>query len=299
MAATAVNWDQGWTATSENGSAEWPVLYSQYLTRTASQSARTLELFQEVMDCVARNELASTVLQDALPSFVQARGATYTNQLTEISLRFFSGMIQFSSAYSDELAALVIPEATLSPLQPPQFDMADPSKWYQQLNDYASQLTTRAMTAYQLLLENVAAGTVPPTRFQEVSSTYVERHLPEHLRRLGTLYFGVLNGLNDLRSGFEEEFLTGVLASAKRVDQETPFVLTLSAPLGEIASASMSMANTENELAIIRCAVNDIRRADGVGPAFIPKLIVTPDELRLRPGDEASLTLSLRLDDMA
>jgi len=298
VAVHAANWDgQSRTADSGDGSAEWPALYSQYLTRTANQSARTLELFQEVMDRVSRNELPPTILQDTLTSFVQARGTTYTNQLTEISMRFFAAMVQISTTYSDELADLVIPGITVSPLQPPQFDTADPSKWFQQLNDYASQLTARAVTAYQSLLERVAGGAVSPTQFQEISSNYVERRLPEHLRRLGILYFGVLNGLNELRANLEEEFLTGILASVRQPDQEAPFVLNLIAPLGETATALMSLANTEDEIALIRCTVDDIRRADGVGPAFIPKITVAPDEIRLRPGDEASINISLRLDE--
>lgn len=297
MAVHAANFKtQSQTSASENGSAEWPVLYSQYLTRSANQSAKTLALFQDVMDCVARNELPATVLQDSLPSFIQSRGTIYTNALTEISLRFFAGIVQISHAYSNELTELAVSDVALAPVQPPDFDTSDAAKWYQQLNDYVSKLTARAMSAYQALLQKVAAGSVSPTQFQELASTYYEQRLPTHLQHLAALYFAVLNGLSDLQSGFQEEYLRGVLASVNKGDQEMPFILNLTAPLGESASASLALANTEDSPATIRCVVNDIRRADGVGSAFIPKLVINPAAFNLRPGDEVNIMISLNLD---
>ena len=298
MAVRAASWaGQDPTADSEGGPAEWPALYSQYLLRSANQSARSLELYQEVMDCISRNELAPTALQDMLAAFIQARGTAYTNKLAEISMQFFSRMVQIGTAYSDELAELAMPGSAEPPLMPPQFDTADPMRWFQQLNDYASQLSARAMRAYQSLFEHAAAGDMSPNRLQEVSNDYLQQRLPEHLRRLGGLYFDVLSGLTDLRAGYEEEFLTGVLATAKRQNQGEPFILNLTAPLGETASATVSLSNTKDEPAIIRSRASDVRRADGVDPAFAPKITIIPETLKLQPGEEASLVLSLQLDE--
>jgi hypothetical protein len=232
-----------------------------------------------------------------LAPFVQARGSAYTNRLAEISMRFFSGMVQIGTAYSDELAELAMPGSAEPPLRPPQFDTADPINWFQQLNDYANQLNARAVKAYQSLVERAAAGDMSPDRVQEASSDYLERRFPEHLRRLGGLYFDVLNGLTDLRAGYEEDFLTGVLASGEGRAQGEPFVLNLTAPLGETASASLALSNTKDEPSVIRCRASDIRRADGVDPAFAPKITITPESLNLQPGEEASVKLSLRLDE--
>ncbi len=151
------------------------------------------------------------------------------------------------------------------------------------------------MSAYQSLLERVAAGEMAPNRIQEASSDYLSQRLPEHLRRLSRLYFELLNGLNDLRAGYEEEFLAGVLATAHAPDQETPAALNLAGPIGGTTSASLSLTNTKSQPASIHCSVTDVRRADGVGPAFAPKVIVAPEVLELRPGEEASVVLSLHL----
>jgi hypothetical protein len=50
---------------------------------------------------------------------------------------------------------------------------------------------------------------------------------------------------------------------------------------------------------VVRCRVTDVRRADGVGPSFVPKVAVAPGILRLA-GDEArDVRLSLRLEKEA
>jgi hypothetical protein len=248
------------------------------------------------MDSVARGELAPTVFQEMLISFAQARGTTYTDQLAELSMRFFSGLVQVSTAYANELAELVAPgSAAPAPIMP-QYDPANPVQWYQDLTDYANQLSARSMEAYQTLFKQVASGEVQPGRLQDVSSNYLERRMPEILHRLSGLYFDLLNGLNDLRAGYEEEYLNGILSTANQAGQGPDFAINLVAPLGEIASASLSLANTRTETTVIRYMVTDVRRADGVGPAFPPKITFTPDLLELQPGQESSLTVSLQLE---
>ena len=277
---------------------EWPSLYAQYLTRSASQSARTLELYQEVMDCVARGELAPTVFQDMLASFGQARGAAYTEKLAGLSMRFFSELVKASTAYSNELVELFMP-GSWTPPPPPQYDPTNPAQWYQELTNYAGQLSARGVEAYQALLHRVASGEIAPGRLQEVSSRTLERRLPQLLSGLSSLYFDLLNGLNDLRASYEEEYLNGILSAAGRPGQGSSFALSLSATLGETASASLSLANTRAEPAVIRYTVTDVRRADGVGPAFPPRVSFAPEALELQPGQEASLVVSIYLDESA
>jgi hypothetical protein len=282
---------------SRAGTTDWSALYEQYLTRTAGQSARTLELYQKVMQSVSRHELAPNALQDMLAAFVQARGAAYTERLSELNTRFFSGLVQISTTYSLDLAELIAPGIAVPLAPPPRFDAADPARWFQQLTDYAGQVSANAVKSYQSFLNRVAAGDGAAGRIQQVSSDFMQRRAPEHLRHLSRLYFELLTGLNDLRAGYEEEFLAGVLAAARRPGEESSFVLNLVAPLGGTASASLSVANTKQEPAVVRCTVTEVRRADGVGPSFKPGIMVLPAEVELDPGKETSLVLSLRLDE--
>jgi hypothetical protein len=125
----------------------------------------------------------------------------------------------------------------------------------------------------------------------------VEERLPDRLKELGTRYFELLNGLSDLRSEYEEEFLSGVLASATRPGREAPPALELGAPLGGTTSTSLLLTNTRNQPAVVHCTVTDVRRIDGVGPAFPPEATFAPSGLEIPPHGEATLMLSLRLGE--
>jgi hypothetical protein len=279
-----------------NGAAEWYSWYTQYLTRATGQSARTLELYQEVLECVRRGALAPTALHTLSTGFAQARGTDYAAKLAEVGFRFLRGLMEIGGAYAREQAELAIPGAALPPIKPPQFDAADPMRWFGQLAEYASELNARAVKAYQAQLERVAGGQTTPTQLHQAASDYAARRLPDHLRQAGRLYFDLLNDLNDLRGRYEEEYLAGVLASADRQTNDAAFVLHLVAPLGGTASASLALTNTRETRAVIRCSVTDVRRADGVGPTFAPKITITPEALELKPGAEGSVRLSLELD---
>ncbi|MDX1416663.1 MAG: hypothetical protein R3293_20855 [Candidatus Promineifilaceae bacterium] len=294
MAVHAADWT-GESSSSdwENESADWPTRYSQYLLRVAGQSAEMLELYQEVMDSVARKELSPTVLQDMQPAFARVRGTAYNNQFAEITMRFFTDMVQIGSTYTDELAELFLPSMEEHPLQPPPLNTTDPILWYQQLNEYATQMNARIVRTYQSLFDRVASGEVTPSQLQEVSTSYVERRYPQFLHHLSVSYFKLLDDLNDLYTGYQQEFLKGVLSTIERPDA---FLLKLEAPLGETASATVSLANTTEAPTTIRCAANEIRRADGVGPSFSPQFSILPDSFNLRPGEEAILAVSLNLD---
>jgi hypothetical protein len=284
------------TADSVPGPADWPALYAQYLLRAAGQSAKSAELYQKIMDRVARGELPPTAVRDQLPTFAQGRGTTYTAKLAELNTQFFTRLVQLNTSYWHDLTALVMPGTATPSIPLPPFDTADPIRWYQQLTEYASQLNGAAVTAYQSLLQQVAAGQVTPSRVQEASSDFLNQRLPEHLRRMSRLYFDLLNGFSDLQASYGEDFLSSVLATAKAADQEMPIAFNLVGPLGGAASASLSLTNTQEQPAIIRCSVTDVRRADGVGPAFAPQVTIAPEALSLRPGEEASVVLSLQLN---
>jgi hypothetical protein len=296
VAAPAASWSRTGASAGGAAASEWAAWYTQLLTRATGQSARTLELYQQVLAAIARGDLAPTALQDLLPGFLQARGASYTNALTELTTKFYAGLVEIGAAHSRELVELVVPGSSVPDVTPPRLDSTDPLQWFQRLTEYAGQLNARAMKIYQTHLNRVAAGDTTAEELQRTMSEYLERRLPEHLRQAGQLYFQLLNDLNDIRTKYEEDYLLGVLASFKRPGGDEAFALNLTAPLGGVASASLSVANTTEERAHVRCRATDVRRADGVGPAFTPKTTITPEHVELGPGEEVSLRLSVHLD---
>ena len=275
---------------------EWLTAYADYLRRAAEQSANTLDLYQQITDSMVRGELAPTATQDMLGSFVQARGTAYSDRLAQLNMRFFSEMVRIGTAFAHELGHALLPDAPVPPAVPP-FDASDPAGWFQQLGDYAEQLSASIAGTYQMLADRAVAGDLAPSQIQEATNAHLQRRLPEYLSELGRLYFDLLEGLTELRVESEQEFLTGMLQRVNGAGRAEEFELTFTGPLGGTATASLSITNSRDELARIRCDVSEVRRADGVGPAFPADVGVEPDGLELEPEEEGQLVVTLRLDE--
>ena len=107
----------------------------------------------------------------------------------------------------------------------------------------------------------------------------------------------LVSGLNDLRAEYEEKYFLGMLATAGRQDESQLLVLNLSAALGESTSASLEVENSTEKQTTIQCSITDVRRTDGVGPAFAPNITITPETFDLAPGENGTLRISVQLDE--
>jgi hypothetical protein len=277
---------------------EWSAWYGEYAARAAEQSERTLALYRRVADAIARGELPSTALNDMLAPFYGARGKAYADRLAELTGRFFSRLVETAALYSREMAQSVMPGVPAPPPLP-ALDPADPNRWFRQLTEYGGSLSAHIAASYKAFLDRVAAGQVDTDGLQNAASAYLERRFPDYLRQLGRIYFDLLTDLNGLRAEGERDFLEGVLAAARPEGPAPPLRVDLMGPAAERVSARLSIANSRGAPARIVASVGDIRRADGIGPAFAPDLSITPGALELGPAEEGSITLALALDPAA
>jgi hypothetical protein len=283
-------------STSAPEIVDWSSSYAQYLARSAAQSAKTLKLYQEALECVSQGRLAPTVFQDHLPQFMQAHAMRYSAKLTEVGARFLGGLLRLSASLPQPGAGSAAGLAADPEITAPHFDPVNPAGWFEQLAEYAGRLNARALKTYRAQLDRVAAGEITPSEVQEATSDYLSHRLPDYLQQIAGLYFELLNGLNDVRAEYEENYFRGVLGSAAQEDHEKPVVLALTGLIGSRASASLSVTNTTGERATVRHLVSDVRRADGVGPAFDPRVSIVPSTLELGPKEDGVLNLSLELD---
>ncbi len=286
----------GGASTQPAAPPEWTTRYHEYLARTAGRSKHNHDLYRQVTARVAAGELAPTTLDGRLNSFLQLHGTEYANKLAEMSMRFLTGVVQAGTTYSYELVDRIIPGAVTAPEGgPPTFDPADWADWFARLNDYATRESAAVTEAVRDVLDRVARGELVPQRVQEAAASHRREQLPGSVARMVALYFDLLSGLDDLNSGFGEEYLGSVLAG----DQPEQFSLKLRGRLGETAVVRLAVANTEAGATSVRCVVTDVRRADGIGPAFEPDLTITPERFELAAGEETGVVLSLRLGDGA
>ena len=277
-------------------SADWSSTYSNFLSRASGQAAATLELYQQALIRVAEGKLEPTVFQTHFPKFIQANGSLYTNRLSELGSRFLTRLVDLSSSYSRQGVESVAPNFGEPELVPPRFETDNPMRWFEQLAEYAGKLNNRALKAYRKQLDQVAAGEKTPAQVQQKTVDYLSNRFPQLLQQMTELYFDLLNGLNDVRASYEKDYFQSVLALANKPERIPPVVVDLTAPRGEVASASLSVANTAAEKCNVVFKFTDARRVDGSGPAFAPDLEITPPVVELAPGQEQKFRLSLRLD---
>lgn len=119
---------------------------------------------------------------------------------------------------------------------------------------------------------------------------------PDFFHQITRLYAELLGGFNDLRAGQIEDCLRTLLTSATAMVSDPSRTLALVASPNGTASTSLIVENEGTERIAIHCLASDVRRADGVGPAFVPEIALTPDDQTIEPGQEGRVLASLRLD---
>jgi hypothetical protein len=278
-------------------SGDWSTTYSQFLSRATAQAAATLSLYQQALLRVSEGKLEPTAFQNYLPTFAQTCGPAYAARLSELAAGFLTRLVAISAASSRNAgesgsAGFSDPEPA-----PPRFETSNPAIWFEQLADYAGRINSRALRAYRAQLDQVAAGEKSPAEIQQQSIDALSRKVPQLLQQMTDLYFDLLGGLNEIRADYEKEYFLGVLGLAGRPDREAPLVVQLTAPRGEVASASLTVANTTGARSTIRFSYTDARRTDGAGPAFTPELQIAPASLELDPEQEEKVSLRLRLSE--
>lgn len=144
-------------------------------------------------------------------------------------------------------------------------------------------------------LADVAQGTKTPGEFRRASTKQYNSTLASALSSGARAWFELLGALDEERGRFAEEYLVDVLRRANPIGFHGD-VVELSGPIDSELSTTLTLDNTLTDRAVIHCGVSDVRRADGVGPAFIPALVFAPEEVIVEGASDAQLSVSLWLD---
>ncbi|HEX6051098.1 MAG TPA: hypothetical protein VFZ21_17580, partial [Gemmatimonadaceae bacterium] len=135
-----------------------------------------------------------------------------------------------------------------------------------------------------------------PDAFRRLTRKDTPRTFAEELRRVSRIWFEYLGDLDEERARFADQYLMDVLRTVNPVGFHGD-VVELEGAVNTMVSTVVTVDNTLDEPAVIRCGVSEIRRADGVGPAFQPALVIAPEAVVLERDTEGHVELSLRLDD--
>jgi hypothetical protein len=137
-----------------------------------------------------------------------------------------------------------------------------------------------------------------PNRVDPASGTTVpfETVGPPHelFARITRLYLDLLTRFTDLQATHIDRCLQALLDAGDA--GAAAGALALSASLGGTAASSLIVENSGAEPLLVSCHATTVRRVDGVGPAFVPALALTPIEQTVAPGAELRVRTSLPLD---
>jgi len=272
---------------------DWSASYSHFLTRSASNTTKTLKLYQQVLEYISMGRLPPTIFQEHLPHFIQRHGADYSDRLNRLGAEFLSSIAELNTSDARTSAGA---KDTEEEIPVPVFEASNPTKWFEQYAEYAGKLNARALKAYKRQLDQVAGGEMTPEDAQQKVTSQMSHQLPEYLQQVGQLYFNLVNRLDELRSNYEEDYLGGMLALTDGRESEPVSYVMMGGPLGGVAFASFTITNTTGARTPIRYIATEVRRVDGVGPAFAPKVAIAPEALELGPGEEETLSFSLQLN---
>jgi hypothetical protein len=253
-----------------SASSAWPPSYSEHVTRAVQRSARNLDLYYLLLRHVARGDVAAATLADATATVLSTRGPSYVAQLTTLHASFFANVIGVVTGAAEA---------------PPDYDANDPARWLQQLVAFAARAQAHGVRALTDAVADSAAGHAAPKEWTA----------PTPLTEVGRLLLDLVGGTADAAAAFEEVYLRDMLQLAHAGRQENAALQLIARP-GETASTWLTLENVRDRRARLRCAVGDVRRPDGVGPAFVPAVAVEPGALELDPGQEATVQLSLVID---
>jgi hypothetical protein len=280
---------------ASNATAAWPMRYARYLEESTARAARTAELNTRLLKRIANGELAPATLDRQYTAFLATNVGSYTDDVAETGMQFLTGLIRAGTTYSHELAERIAPgEFETSPSAPPSFERGDWNSAFQHLTDYATAENAAVAELLRALMEKVASGAVSPDDIDTTSAGFHGEQLPQTVDELVSLFFELMTHLDEAHSDFTTRYLEGVLELSGEAEVGE-ISLHLVGASGEIASARLAVANNEPEPATLRAVMTDVRRTDGVGPAFEPDITIRPSRFTLAPGAEEALTITVRL----
>jgi hypothetical protein len=283
------------TAASEPP-GDWTARYAEYLSQASSRAARTAELNSRLLKRIARGELTPTILERRYAAFAGTHGAAYANDVAAASMRFLTGLVRAGTGYANELVQHVAPGSSAAePGEPPSFASADWSTGLRRLTDYAATENATIAALLRTLMDQVASGAVDPADMQAAAEDFHADHLPQTVREIVSLFFDLLTGLDETHADFGIRYLDEVLGLAPDTDRASATVDVVG-PTGGSATARLAVSNDAAGPTALRVVMTDVRRADGIGPAFEPDVTIVPERLTLPPGAEEQITLTIRLD---
>lgn len=266
-----------------NGADEASTAYAHYLLRTSVASAHALHLFEQVIGCVARRQLTPAALHDSLIRFAPEHAPKSAANVSAAAARFIAGLASsaFLNASTDEA--------------PIELEANDLAVSIARVAERTRDRTTQALEEQLTHLATIATRETTIGESRRATTKQIKRMVTSELSRTARLWFEFLGTVDEERGRLAEQYFMRVLRDVSPIGFDSD-VVELSGRVNTKISTVVTLDNARNEPAVLHCGVSDVRRADGVGPAFLPEIALAPSDLVVESRQEAQVQLSLWLD---
>lgn len=275
--------------------AAWMNRYSRYVQESSDRATHTADLNRRVLARVANGGLAPATLDSQLAAFLATNVATYTEDIAETGLQFLTGLIAAGTTYTHELVERIAPgELDTERRALPTIARGDWATGLQALTEFAQAENADIAALLRALMAKVATGALSPDGMHASSQEFHGKHLPGTVDELVALLFDLMTSLEEAHADLGTRALQAVLDLPGEADP-SDVSLDLVGPIGGTASARLAVANNEPEPTTLRAVMTDVRRTDGIGPAFDPDVAIRPARFTLSPLAEEVVTVTARL----
>jgi hypothetical protein len=263
--------------------------YQEYVERKIASSRATQDTYSLLLDRIASGDVDPKVLERSTNWFWHAYWPDHAEAIADLTMRFLAGVVRLSLEQSRELVDEFAPDVTaLSRIEVPEADPADWATWLSQLIDAAERERSAQRRALQSAMEQAAhaeqAGDAAPSSER--------RPNPSTVTQLAALCFDVLAGLDGVNADLGLRYLRTVIPDDRSDTVE------LTGALGESVECGFIVSNDQPHPATVRCDVTEVRREDGIGPAFESSAVITPADLQLPPEGSARISCSIPLTEL-
>jgi hypothetical protein len=267
--------------------------YREYVERTAESARTTRDVYDGLLGRVAAGELDPKSLDRGLNHFLQSRGPEYASAIFELSVRFLAGVVDAGQRATCECVQEIAPEAVEMPLvAPPAFAAEAREEWLPQLLDFAARVRAAQTTTLRALIDRSGGGDLDGDTVERAGGGSGADDVPDGIARLADLYFDLLSGLDEANADFGIDYLRTVERHHLRPD-----AIDLDGAAGTPVDVRFVVSNHEPVATAVQCSMTDVRREDGVGPAFEPTVVITPEAFDLAPHADAEVACSILLSD--
>lgn len=248
---------------------------AEYLMRSALESTHFTQRHQQLIDSVARRQLTPQQVDDAL-----AVAADWSAVARDVSAAI--------SAFAQSLAQ--------HPLLPHEHATHSLDEVVSNGQRSADHHLVDA-DAFSALLLKLAQPDVTPGARRRALTRLNRSTANASIAGAATAWFTMLDAVGSATLRALNPALLTVLRTAQPVGYHGD-VIELHGSIATHATTQLDVENTLGRPASLRCTCHEVRRADGIGPAFTPSLTLTPEFQQLDAREEGAVALSLWLDEL-